>query len=115
MGTPTPWHLEKAPWNDSRFTVRFMTGWITEQPDLFDTNTRKSKYQYWSWEERGTQTFTVDAGFPEAMTVVPSWRPQNSPGESGYIPAGERNNGKTFKEQWARARFLGVLFAMVGT
>lgn len=114
MGTPTPWHLEKAPWNDNRFTVRFMTGWITEQPDLFDAPTKKSKYQYWSWEERGAQTFTVDDGFPEAMTVVPSWREQDSQGDD-YIPAGERNEGKTFKEQWARARLLGVRFAMVGT
>ena len=49
------------------------------------------------------------------MMVVPSWRPQGKQGDSGYIPAGPRNGGKTFKEQWARARLLGVRFAMVGT
>jgi lambda repressor-like predicted transcriptional regulator len=32
-----------------------------------------------------------------------------------YVAAGSRNNGITFKEQWARARLLGVRFAMVGT
>lgn len=49
------------------------------------------------------------------MTVVPSWRPQGSPGHANYIAAKPRNNGKTFKEQWARARLMGVRFAMVGT
>jgi len=114
-GTPTPWAGETPPWNDNRFTVRFMTGFVTEQHTLFHTYTKESKYKYWSWEERGAQTYTVDKGFPEAMTVVPSWRSQGKQGETGYIPAGPRNDGKTFMEQWARARLLGVRFAMVGT
>ena len=114
-GTPTPWQNETPQWNDDRFTVRFMTGFVTEQHSLFNPNTNESKYKYWSWEERGAQTYTVDKGFPEAMTVVPSWRPQGKQGESDYIAAGPRNGGKTFKEQWARARLLGVRFAMVGT
>ena len=114
-GTPTPWQNETLPWDDSRFTVRFMTGYVSEQHSLIEPNTNESKYKYWSWEDRGAQTYTVDKGFPEAMIVVPSWRPQGKPGESGYIAAGPRNGGKTFKEQWARARLLGVRFAMVGT
>ncbi len=112
-GTPTPWQESVPPWDDSRFTVRFMTGYVTEQSALFDSKTREGKY--WSWEERGAQTFTVDEGLPEAMTVVASWRPQSTEGKSDYIPAGKREGGKTFKEQWARARLLGVRFAMVGT
>ena len=76
VGTPTPWANETPPWSDSRFTVRFMTGFVTEQHSLFNPITKESKYKYWSWEERGVQTFTVDNGFPEAMTVVPSWRQQ---------------------------------------
>lgn len=114
-GTPTPWQNKTPPWDDKRFTVRFMTGFVTEQANLFNAETKESKYKYWSWEDRGAQTFTVDDGYPEAMIVVPSWRRQGKPGESNYIPAGRRNNGKTFKEQWARARLLGVRFAMVGT
>ena len=114
-GTPTPWQTAIPPWDDNRFTVRFMTGFVTEQHSLFDPYTYESKYKNWSWEERGTQTYTVDKGFPEEMTVVASWRPQGKIGESGYIAAGPRNGGKTFKEQWARARLLGVRFAMVGT
>lgn len=114
-GTPTPWQNETPPWNDDRYTVRFMTGYVSEQPNLFNRNTKESKYKYWSWEERGAQSFTVDKGFPESMTVLPSWRPQGIEGDRDYLPAGPRNEGKTFKEQWARARLLGVRFAMVGT
>lgn len=115
VGTPTPWPNQTPPWSDNRFAVRFMTGFVSNQHSLFDPNTNESKFKYWSWEERGAQTYTVDKGFPEAMSVVPSWRPQGKQGESGYIAAGSRNDGKTFKEQWARARLLGVRFAMVGT
>ena len=114
-GTPTPWQTSAPPWNDNRYTVRFMTGYVTEQRNLFNLNTRQSTYNYWSWEERGAQTFSVSAGRPEAMTVVPSWRPQGKEGDSDFLPARGRLGGKTFREQWARARLLGVRFAMVGT
>lgn len=114
-GTPTPWQNSSPPWDDSRFTVRFMTGYVTEQASLFDPASKESIYNYWSWEERGAQTFSVDQGIPEAMSVVASWRPQGINGDKDYIPAGERLGGKTFKEQWARARLIGVRFAMVGT
>jgi hypothetical protein len=61
------------------------------------------------------QTFTVSDGYPEAMIVCASTRPQAEEGDPNYIPAVERRNGQTFKEQWARARLIGVRFAMVGT
>jgi hypothetical protein len=96
-GTPTPSQNGTPQWNDNRFTVRFMTGFVTNQPNLFDADTKQSKYNYWSWEERGPQTYTIDNGYPEAMTVVPSWRPQGKPGDVNYVAAGSRNNGITFK------------------
>lgn len=114
-GTPTPVQNGSPTWSENRFAVRFMTGFVTNQPNLFDAGTKQSKYNYWSWEERGPQTYSVDNGYPEAMMVVPSWRPQGNPGDAGYEPAGQRRNGITFREQWARARLLGVRFAMVGT
>lgn len=114
-GTPTPWQTTAPPWSDNRFTVRFMTGFITDQSNLFNQTTKESTRGYWSWEDRGIQSFTVDNGFAEAMMVVASWRPHGKPGDSDYVAAGERKNGKTFKEEWARARLLGVRYAMVGT
>jgi hypothetical protein len=114
-GTPTPWQTSAPPWTDSRFTVRFMTGFVTNQSNLYNSTTKESVHGYWSWEDRGAQSFTVDNGFAESMIVVPSWRPQGKPGDGDYVAPGERKNGKTFKEQWARARLLGVRYAMVGT
>lgn len=115
VGTPTPWTKGVPEWDDDRFTVRYMTGFVTEQKYLIDSDSLESKYGYWSWEDRGAQTFTVSDGFPEAMVVCASTRPQGKEGDDNYIPAIERRNGQTFKEQWARARLLGVRFAMVGT
>ncbi len=112
--TPSHWQTGTPRWDDERFTVRWMTGFVTEQSSLRDDNLI-SKKGFWSWEDRGAQTFTVHNGIPESMIVVPSWRPQGEEGGEDYIPAGEREEGKTFKEQWARARLIGVKFAMVGT
>jgi hypothetical protein len=67
-----------------------------------------SKYGYWSWEDRQSQTYPVFDGHPEVMTVVPCWR-----GEGAQIPSPGRRNGETFKEQWGRAREIGPKFALV--
>lgn len=104
---------EIVPWDDDRFTIRWITGYVGQQRDLHDPETLRS-YRHWSWEERGTQTFTVNSdGQPEAMSIVASWRQQGKPGERGYIPAQGRNNGETFRTQFARAREIGVEFAMI--
>ncbi len=97
---------------DDRFTVRWMTGYVGQQGILRDSETLVSTF-HWSWEERGAQTFTVKDGRPEAMTVVASWRRQSKPGAAGYIPEGLRNNGDTFKMQWARADLIGPKFALI--
>lgn len=106
VNTPTPWPDGVPAWDDPRFTVRWMTGYVTEQRSL-RTDDLVSKYGYWSWEDRGKQTYTVHDGRPESMVVVASWRKQAEEGEPGYIPAAGRRNGETFREQWARAREIG--------
>ena len=101
VNTPSPYQQGTPDWNDPRFTVRWMTGYVTQQPAL-RTDDLVSKFGYWSWEDRGAQTFTVHDGVPESMVVVASYRK-----DGAKIPAGEREGGKTFLEQWARARKVG--------
>ena len=101
-----------SPFKDDRFTVRWITGYVGQQGNLYDKKTLVSK-MFWSWEERGAQTFTVNGGRPEAMTVSASTRAQGKEGGAGYIPAAGRMNGETFKRQWARARAVGVRIVLV--
>ena len=105
--TPSPYGT-KLPWNDPRFTVRWMTGYVTQQPNL-RTRDLISHAGYWSWEDRGAQTFAVHGGRPEAMTVVPCWRGEGP----GGLKSPGRRDGATFREQWARARQIGPKFALV--
>ncbi len=112
VNTPSPFQNGVPKWNDDRFTARWMTGYVTEQPNL-RTPDLVSKYGYWSWEDRGPQTYSVHDGRPEAMVVVASWRPQGEPGEPHYIPTAPRSHGDTFRRQWARADQVGPKFAMV--
>ncbi|BCM91467.1 hypothetical protein IAD21_03340 [Abditibacteriota bacterium] len=112
VNTPSPFQNGVPKWNDSRFVVRWMTGYVTEQsalrtPDLI------SKYGYWSWEDRGPQTFPVVDGQPESMVITAAVRPQGKPGDRYYIPAAPRSNGETFKRAWARAREIGPKYALV--
>jgi len=112
VDTPTPWTNGTPDWNDDRFTVRWMTGFVTEQKYLC-TDDLISQYGYWSWEDRGKQTYTVFNGHPEAMVVTACWRKQFEPTDANYIPAMGRRGGETFKTQWARACEIGPKFAMV--
>ena len=110
--TPSFFQNNVSPYEDDRFTMRWVTGYVGQQGSLYDKETYVSK-MFWSWEERGAQPFTVFGGKPEAMTVTASSRQQSNPGQSGYIPAYPRNNGETFKKQWERARLIGVKLALV--
>ena len=110
--TPSPWQQGVPEWNDRRFTVRWMTGFISEQVPL-RTDQRVSRYGYWSWEDRGAQTYPISEGEPESMVVCAATRKQGEIGEKGYIPAVGRRNGATLREQFARAREVGVRYAMV--
>jgi hypothetical protein len=112
VGTPSPFRSGLPEWDDPRFTVRWFTGYVSEQANL-RTEDRVSKYGYWAWEDRGPQTYAVHDGKPEAMVVTAAYRPQAEPGERGYIPAKGRREGETFREAWARARKIGPKLAMV--
>lgn len=106
--TPTMYGAKPAEkWNDDRFTVRWITGYVGQQGDLFNQKTLQSS-RYWSWEERGAQTYTVLDGMVEGITVCASTRQQGKLGDSGYIPAAGRENGATLKKQFQRACDLGA-------
>nr|WP_321983183.1 hypothetical protein [uncultured Lichenicoccus sp.] len=103
--TPSFWQKGLPPWHDDRFTVRFVTGFLTQQPNLIGPP-GLSRYGYWSWEDRVTPICAVSAGHPECMTVVASWRGINSPGRDG---------GRTYLAQWTDARRIGPHFVLAGT
>ena len=94
-------------WTDDRFTIRWVTGYVGQQRDLYDRETMRS-HHFWSWEERGTQTYTVKDGRVECISVTASSRAQGKEGQPGYIPAIGRRGGETFKAQFARACELGA-------
>ncbi len=106
--TATPEKL----WDDDRFTVRWMTGYVGQQSNLFRTGNLESK-QFWSWEERGAQTYTVHNNMVEAVTVSAATRQQGKEGENGYIPAYGRQNGLTLKKQFQRACDLGARIVII--
>lgn len=111
--TPTPWPDKIPEWDDARYTVRYMTGYVSEQTTLRDAE--RVSFGYWSWEDRGPQTYTACDGEAEAMVATASWREQKgSPAEfGGDIPARGRREGKTLREAFARARLIGVRFLNV--
>ena len=106
LNTPTLYQVGTPPWGDPRFTVRYMTGYVTQQPHLV-TPELVSKYGYWSWEDRGPQTYSVVDHHPEEMTIVAAWR------GDGHQPTPGRAGGETFRKEWERARLVGPRFAMV--
>lgn len=110
--TPAFFDSAESPYDDSRFTIRWVTGYVGQQSTLYDEKTRAS-YLMWSWEERGAQTFATEGKFAECMTVCASTRAQGEEGSDGYIPAAARDNGNTFRKQWARAQEIGVKIALV--
>ena len=115
VNTPTPWPKGVPDWNDERFTVRWMTGFVSEQKTLLTNDEERiSKYGYWSWEDRGRQTYPVRNGRPEAMVVCAAAREQRAQGRpADRIPAVGRRNGETFKAQWDYVRKIDPTFAMV--
>ena len=97
----------RPTWSDDRFTVRWVTGYVGQQSSLFHSKTKESR-SFWSWEERGAQTFTTIDGRVECITCTAASRQQSKEGESGYIPAYGRDNGMTLKKQFQRANDLGA-------
>ncbi len=113
--TPTQYGTNPSSvWDDDRYTVRWMTGFVGQQSQLYNRRYLNSAC-YWSWEERGTQTYTVKDNKVEAITISPATRPQGSEGDADYIPAAGRQNGATFKRQFQRAINLGAEIAIITT
>ncbi len=112
--TPTQYTANPSSiWpDDERFTVRWMTGYVGQQDSLFNPRTLLSQ-RYWSWEERGAQTYTVYNGTVEAVTCTAATRPQGEEGDEGYIPAAGRENGATLKKQFQRAINLGAKIVLL--
>ena len=110
--TPTQYSATPSNmWDDDRFTVRWMTGYVGQQGSLH--NSVLSSRSYWSWEERGEQTFAIHNGYVEAVTVTAATRSQGKEGDQNYIPAAGRDNGATLKKQFQRACDLGSKFVIV--
>jgi hypothetical protein len=109
-GTPSPFSSGLPPWVDPRFTVRYMTGFVSQQPSLLAPEFI-SRYGYWSWEDRGIPTVAAYQGNAEAMNIVAAWRGDSA----NNVPAKGRRNGLTFSEGWARARKVGPHFALGGS
>lgn len=108
---PSPYQNGLPKWDDPRFTVRWMTGFMDDQPNLTEGD-RKSKYGFWSWWDRSPQTYSVYNGKPEAMIVSAAF-----PGPKGWDdPAAHgRMNGATFREQWARARSINPKIVFINS
>jgi hypothetical protein len=109
-GTPTPFNTGLPKWSDPRFTVRYMTGFVSQQKSLLGPD-GVSRYGYWSWEDRGAPTVAAWKGKAEVMTVVAAWRGDTH----ANIAAQGRNDGKTFNESWQYARKVGPKFVLAGT
>ena len=103
------WRGGVPPWNDARFTTRFMGGFLTDQPAMMSAG-RISKFGYWSWEDRGPPSYPVYGGHPEVTTLVAAWHGPSP----RYAPVGRRN-GETFKREWEYARRIGPHFALTTT
>ena len=97
----------RPSWTDDRYTVRWVTGYVGQQGGLYEARILKSR-SFWSWEERGAQTYTVVDGRVECITCTAASRAQSEEGASDYIPAYGRKEGFTLKQQFQRANDLGA-------
>ena len=107
-GATPNYYGTRPTWRDDRFTIRWVTGYVGQQTDLYNTRTMVTRNNWWSWEERGLQTYSVIDGRVECVTCTASSRSQGSEGDSSYIPAYGRENGLTLKKQFQRANDLGA-------
>ena len=97
----------RPTWKDDRFTIRWVTGYVAQQSNLYNTRTMATR-GWWSWEERGLQVYSTLDNRVECVTCTAASRAQGSEGDSGYIPAYGRENGLTLKKQFQRANDLGA-------
>ena len=107
-GATPNYYGTRPTWRDERFTIRWVTGYVSQQSDLYNNRTMATRNNWWSWEERGLQTFSVLDKRVECVTCTAASRSQGSEGDSNYIPAYGRDNGMTLKKQFQRANDLGA-------
>ncbi len=98
----------RPKWTDDRFTIRWATGYLGQQNTLLNKKDMSTRNQWWSWEERGLQPYSVLNGRVECVTCTAASREQGSEGDENYIPAYGRENGMTLKKQFQRANDLGA-------
>lgn len=98
----------RPKWTDDRFTIRWATGYVSQQSTLYTAKTMSTRNQWWSWEERGLQPYSVVNNRVECVTCTAASRSQGTEGSDGYIPAYGRENGLTLKKQFQRANDLGA-------
>jgi hypothetical protein len=114
-GTPAHFQSNTGPWNDLRYTMRHLTGFVSEQYRLWDFDPkgyRISKYGYWSWEDRGNSTFPIVNGHPDFMVVTAANRGVPCGWECSSKRAG-RAGGKTFTNKWEYAMEVGPRVVLV--
>lgn len=111
VGTPSPWQDCLPPWDDARFTVRWLTAFLSDQPGLV-TPEGVSRLGYWSWWERTPQPYAVFEGHPEAMAVSAAYT-----GPRGWKDeaARGRRKGQTFLEQWLRVQQVNPGFVLINS
>lgn len=107
VNTPSPYQQGVPGWADPRFSVRYMTGFVSDQPALRAGGV--SRFGYWSWEDRGPATFPVFEGHPEAMALAAAWR------GNPRAPTPGRRGGETYLAAWRRARAIGPRYVLAGT
>lgn len=105
--TPNQYNT-RPTWKDDRFTIRWVTGYVGQQSGLYNPKTMASRNNWWSWEERGLQTYSVLNDRVECVTCTAASRSQGDEGDENYIPAYTRDNGLTLKKQFQRANDLGA-------
>lgn len=98
-GSPTL--LGESPsWDDSRFTLRWMTDFVGNQESLFLEDELSAPF-YWGRRGNDDQVFTVRDGAVEAVTCAAAW--------SGR----DFGEGEALREQFARAEALGARIALL--
>lgn len=112
VDTPSPWRNGTPAWDDERFAVRWMTGYVSEQAPCGPTTGSAVTVTGRGRTGASKPIPSATAG-PESMVICAAVRPQGKPGDTDYIPAKGRRDGATLREQFARARAVGPRFAMV--
>eukprot|EP01120_Amphizonella_sp_Union-15-10_P012346 TRINITY_DN5464_c0_g1_i1.p1 TRINITY_DN5464_c0_g1~~TRINITY_DN5464_c0_g1_i1.p1 ORF type:complete len:306 (+),score=31.36 TRINITY_DN5464_c0_g1_i1:56-973(+) len=90
LGTPAFSYPNAPSWNDERFTVRYMTGFLESQKPL-------EQRGIWSWISRDPVPISVRNGVVESMTVTPAYAGQRG---WGTVDTAGRDGGTTYINQW---------------